>query len=203
MFRERGFLFLLLTRSELRARRLPAGVREQLRPEDRAVIAHRYTTELRVRPYAVGLGEEEFAMREDFGCFACDWEARGQRHAIGVEIDRWLDGGLNVLLHAQRQALGPARRRYGAALRVVCAPVPSGATDWGQLVASWRGRAGQLPLALELDAEPIDAAAEAALLLDESLAPATRQLGEALRQQTPPLGGEEARPTPGEVHVLV
>ena len=44
---------------------------------------------------------------------------------------------------------------------------------------------------------------EAALLLDESPAPATRQLGEALRQQTPPLGGEEARPTPGEVHVLV
>lgn len=202
MFREQGYLFLLLTRSNLRARRLLAAAREALNVEDRAVVAHRYSTETRMRPYVVGLGEPEFAARDEFGCFSLSWESLGARHAVGIEIDRWMDGGLNVLVHAHRKALEPARQRYGARLRVVLAPIPNSASNWEELFREWQRQQKQFPLALSLDEEPIAGAESTALLLPEQLEAAREQLIEVVRQQTPPLGSDEPEPS-GERHAIV
>ncbi len=68
------------------------------------VVAHRYIT----RPAAAGhenyisLSRDEFALRRRKGLFALDWEARGVRYAVGVEINLWLAAGLVVVVSGSR-----------------------------------------------------------------------------------------------------
>jgi ribose 1,5-bisphosphokinase len=72
-------------------------------------FAHRYIT----RPADIGgenhiaLTEAEFRLRRDHGLFAFDWEAHGNRYAIGSEIQTWRTAGLTVVVS------GPRRGLYG------------------------------------------------------------------------------------------
>lgn len=193
VIREQGYLFVLLTRSELRARRLYTICRDELDRDDRVIFAHRYTTNTRLRPYSVSLAPEEFVAREDYGCFSFSWNEQGERHAAGVEIDQWLDNGLNVLLTVGRSALPELRQRFGARLRVVFAPTPKGNYAWFELAKGQRrsGYSSQLGLGLAIDENQIDDELESALNLSEDLDEAVSQLAHALRQQTPPLVSED------------
>ncbi len=68
-------------------------------------FAHRYIT----RPAGAGgenhvaLSEAEFALRRDHGLFAFDWEAHGNRYAIGCEIEAWRGLGLTVVVSGSRE----------------------------------------------------------------------------------------------------
>jgi ribose 1,5-bisphosphokinase len=68
-------------------------------------FAHRYIT----RPADVGgenhvaLSETEFVLRRDHGLFAFDWEAHGNRYAIGREVETWRNAGLTVVVSGSRE----------------------------------------------------------------------------------------------------
>lgn len=61
---------------------------------------------------AVGVSREEFARRRSVGDFALCWSANGLDYGIPVAIDKWLEGGRDVLVNGSRGHLGEAVRRY-------------------------------------------------------------------------------------------
>ena len=90
-------------------------------PRDAPItFAHRYITR---PPTASGenhvyLNDNEFDRRCAHGCFAMNWSANGHRYGIGVEIDAWLEQGLEVVVSGSREYLPVVRARYPK-LRVV------------------------------------------------------------------------------------
>lgn len=80
----------------------------------RVAFAHRYIT----RPPDAGgenhvyLPPGEFQARLDAGFFALSWDSHGWRYAVGVEIDLWMQGGVNVVVNGSRAYLPEAVRRY-------------------------------------------------------------------------------------------
>lgn len=89
------------------------------------LVAHRYIT----RPADAGgenhvaLSEAEFTRRREAGLFAIDWQAHRQQYALGIEIDQWLDRGLDVLVNGSRLHLPQLAPRYGHRLLPVCLTV--------------------------------------------------------------------------------
>lgn len=88
--------------------------RTHLDGERPIVFAHRYIT----RP-AEALGENhvalsarEFQLRRERSLFALHWQAHGQGYAVGIEIDRWMEQGLDVVVNGSRAYLARARERY-------------------------------------------------------------------------------------------
>lgn len=183
--REYGYLFLLIASSETRARRIMSGCQEALRSEDRALLAHRYSTRDETAPYEVPLSPAEFSARQEFGCFLLDWEHNQLQFGLGVELDRWLDGGLNVVALGHSQVLEPARRRYGPHLRVVYAPGGKDPRRWLDRVLSGRTvRFRQLGLGFNDGHNftgPIDG-----LQLDEDYSVAIQQLTGWVQKDDPP-----------------
>lgn len=90
------------------------------------LFAHRYIT----RPHQdatenhVALSEAEFDMRARCDCFAMQWASHGYLYAVGVEIDRWLACGLDVVVSGSREYLPTALRRY-ADLRLIWVDAPA------------------------------------------------------------------------------
>ncbi len=183
--REYGYLFLLIASSETRGRRLLQGCQHALVAESRALVAHRYCTRAAAEAYEVALSEAEFAARNDFGCFLLDWQQKELRFGLGVEVDRWLDGGLNVVALGSAQLIEAARRRYRHHLRVVYAPGGKDPRAWLERVLENK-RIGFRQLGLGLDGAeqwtgPIDG-----LQLDEDMGLAIRQLSAWVQSPTPP-----------------
>lgn len=89
------------------------------------LVAHRYIT----RPADAGgenhvaLSEAEFLRRRAAGLFAIDWQAHHQHYALGIEIDQWLERGLDVLVNGSRLHLPLLAPRYGQRLLPVCLTV--------------------------------------------------------------------------------
>lgn len=83
-------------------------------PGDEAAFAHRYIT----RPADAGgenhvaLLPDEYRARLDRGLFALAWDSHGNRYGVGVEIDAWMEAGLNVVVNGSRAYLAEAVRRY-------------------------------------------------------------------------------------------
>ena len=190
--REYGYLFLLVASSESRGRRMLSGCQRALQPMDRALVAHRYTTRLQPEIYEVALSEQEFAAREDFGCFLLDWTHRDIRFGLGVEVDRWLDGGLNVLALGHSSMLESARLRYRHHLRVVYAPGGKDPMAWMKRAQDQRRtRYRQLGLgfdtmanleALMTEDEPV----ADGLQLPEDVGQAIQQMAAWMRASAPP-----------------
>ncbi|WP_226573348.1 ribose 1,5-bisphosphokinase [Mangrovibacter yixingensis] len=113
------------------------------------VIAHRYIT----RPASAGgenhvaLTTTEFHRRIQAGLFALHWQAHGCEYGLGVEIDLWLQRGLNVLVNGSRQHLPAARKRYGDKLFPVVLQVSS---DVLARRLRLRGREDEAAIALRL-----------------------------------------------------
>lgn len=180
--REYGFLFLLVASNEKRGRKLLNGCQQALHADDRALVAHRYSTRSSAEAYEVGLSETEFDARNEFGCFVLDWAHRGVNYALGVEVDRWLDGGLNVVCLAAPGAIEAARRRWRHHVRVVYAPGASSSPLWLRRLGTERAGTQQLGFGFG----PGQAAATDGLSLDTNLDLATRQLSGWLRLSRPP-----------------
>lgn len=93
-------------------------------PQNR-VVAHRYIT----RPADAGaenhvaLSKQEFIQRAEQGLFALHWQAHQHCYAIGIEINLWLQHGLDVLVNGSRAYLPEAQRRYRHQLLPLCLTV--------------------------------------------------------------------------------
>ncbi|CNB70831.1 ribose 1,5-bisphosphokinase [Yersinia similis] len=89
------------------------------------VVAHRYIT----RPADAGaenhvaLSKQEFIQRAEQGLFALHWQAHQHCYAIGIEINLWLQHGLDVLVNGSRAYLPEAQRRYCHQLLPLCLTV--------------------------------------------------------------------------------
>lgn len=88
--------------------------REQLSAEESLVFAHRYIT----RPVEldgenhIALTNDEFSNRERLGCFAMHWGAHTNRYGIGIEIEQWLNKGINVVVNGSRGYFIEALEKY-------------------------------------------------------------------------------------------
>ena len=92
---------------------------------ERVIVAHRYITRSASAggENHVALSEQEFRRRRAHGLFALDWQAHQYSYALGIEIDRWLAAGLDVVVNGSRLHLQAARQRYGEQLLAVCLQV--------------------------------------------------------------------------------
>lgn len=78
------------------------------------MFAHRYIT----RPAEAG-GEdhvavsiEAFGRLRDAGAFALHWSANGLSYGVGIEVEKWLSAGLDVVLNGSREHLPLASARF-------------------------------------------------------------------------------------------
>ena len=60
----------------------------------------------------VPLTPSEFFLRSRAGLFAMQWHANGHSYGIGVEINRWLSEGFQVIVNGSRGYVPEARRIY-------------------------------------------------------------------------------------------
>ncbi|RWR02249.1 ribonucleoside-triphosphate reductase [[Pantoea] beijingensis] len=102
---------------------LLTALREQA-PEG-ILVAHRYIT----RPANAGgenhvaLSEVEFLRRRAKGLFALDWQAHQHYYALGIEVDLWLEQGMDVVVNGSRQQLTAACQRYDGRILPICLQV--------------------------------------------------------------------------------
>jgi ribose 1,5-bisphosphokinase len=97
-------------------------------PENAPVVfTHRYIT----RPADAGgenhiaLSQEEFQRRSQQGCFALSWQSHQNSYGIGIEIDLWLERGLNVVINGSRKYLPEAEKRYPSLVPVLISTSPA------------------------------------------------------------------------------
>jgi len=90
-------------------------------PGSEAAFAHRYITRAADAggENHVALLPDEYKAREDRGLFALHWDSHGCRYGVGVEIDAWLETGLNVVVNGSRAYLPEAARLYPDMLPVL------------------------------------------------------------------------------------
>lgn len=88
--------------------------RERLADRRRLVFAHRYITRAADAggENHVALSEAEFAARIESAAFAMHWRSHGHAYGIGVEIESWLEQGLDVVISGSREHLAEAGLRY-------------------------------------------------------------------------------------------
>ena len=89
------------------------------------IVAHRYITR---EAHAgaenhIALSEQEFLQRAAQGLFALHWQAHQQYYGVGIEIDLWLQQGLDVMVNGSRAYLPQAEQRYHGQLLPVCLTV--------------------------------------------------------------------------------
>lgn len=107
-------LFYIIGASGVGKDSLIAYARQHMRAETKVVFAHRYIT----RPADAGgenhlaLSRGEFARRAQMGCFAMRWRSHNTWYGIGIEIDKWLEMGLDVVVNGSRAYLDLAQSGY-------------------------------------------------------------------------------------------
>ncbi|CFR19076.1 ribose 1,5-bisphosphokinase [Yersinia kristensenii] len=89
------------------------------------LVAHRYITR---EAHAgaenhIALSEQEFLSRKKQGLFALCWQAHQHHYGVGIEIDIWLQRGLDVVVNGSRAYLPEALRRYHHQLLPLCLAV--------------------------------------------------------------------------------
>ncbi|WP_145513322.1 ribose 1,5-bisphosphokinase [Yersinia massiliensis] len=89
------------------------------------IVAHRYITR---EAHAgaenhIALSEPEFLQRAAQGLFALHWQAHQQYYGVGIEVDLWLQQGLDVIVNGSRAYLPKAELRYHGQLLPVCLTV--------------------------------------------------------------------------------
>jgi ribose 1,5-bisphosphokinase len=67
----------------------------------------------------VGVTEREFENLLRNGRFAMHWTSHGLRYGIGIEISRWLEDGLDVVLNGSREYFREAARMYPTIIPVL------------------------------------------------------------------------------------
>lgn len=88
--------------------------RQHFGPDDPVAFVHRYITRDAESGSEnhVALTEQEFAGRLSKGLFAMHWESHGLHYGIGIEIEQWLEKGMNVVINGSREYLEVAAQKY-------------------------------------------------------------------------------------------
>lgn len=100
--------------------------RQHIGSSTAVIFAHRYIT----RPADAGgenhisLTEEEFNCRSEMGCFAMKWYSHNNSYGIGIEINQWLEMGLNVVVNGSRAYLNDALKDYPELIPVMVSAGP-------------------------------------------------------------------------------
>lgn len=105
----KGKLFYVIGASGVGKDSLLHYARQRLANES-LVFAHRYITrpvELKGENH-IQLTKEEFNNRLQRGCFKFNWHSHELDYGIGVEVDRWLMQGSNVVINGSRGYLNTA-----------------------------------------------------------------------------------------------
>ncbi|OSN01890.1 MULTISPECIES: ribose 1,5-bisphosphokinase [Lonsdalea] len=112
---------------------------------ERLLVAHRYITRPAGLPGEnhVSLTVDEFQLRRRSGLFAFYWQAHHYHYAVGIEIDLWLERGIDVVVNGSRAYLEQAKQYYGSQLFPLCLAV-SPATLRQRLLARGRENADQI-----------------------------------------------------------
>ncbi len=115
-----GKLFYVIGASGVGKDSLLRYARQRLEGEA-VVFAHRYITrpvELQGENH-IQLSESEFQSRLEQGCFKFDWQSHNLYYGIGIEVDNWLDKGLNVVMNGSRAYLADAIRKHPGLIPVL------------------------------------------------------------------------------------
>ena len=62
---------------------------------------------------------DEYQARLERGLFALHWDSHGFRYGLGVEVNSWIEAGLNVVVNGSRAYLPEASRLYPDILPVL------------------------------------------------------------------------------------
>ena len=178
-----GTLFYVIGASGAGKDSLLGGARAQLAGEN-IVFAHRYIT----RPVElagenhIALSPQEFHARQKAGLFAMHWHSHDLDYGLGMEINLWLERGLNVVMNGSRAYLDEAARHYPHNLVPVLVRVAPGVLR-KRLEARGRESAAQIDerLAGAVAFEGLNHPRLAIIQNDGELAQATAQLVEVLR----------------------
>jgi len=109
-----GRLFYLMGASGVGKDTLMMEARQRLESDGSVLFAHRYITRpaLPESENHVVLSESEWRSRQRLGLFALSWQSHGFAYGIGVEVDHWLQQGVNVVINGSREYLPEASRCY-------------------------------------------------------------------------------------------
>lgn len=107
-------LFYIIGASGVGKDSLISYARENLDGKAPVVFAHRYITRDADAGHEnhVSLTVDEFRLRDEHGCFAMQWQSHDTWYAIGIEIERLLDKGLNVVVNGSREYLQNAAGKF-------------------------------------------------------------------------------------------
>lgn len=120
-------LFYIIGASGVGKDSLLRYAREQVPEKAPVVFTHRYIT----RPADAGgenhiaLSQEEFQRRLEQECFAMSWQSHQNYYGIGIEINQWLELGLNVVVNGSRKYLPEAEKLYPNLVPVLISTSPS------------------------------------------------------------------------------
>ena len=109
-----GKLFYVIGASGAGKDSLLRYARQHLANDESVAFVHRYIT----RPVEllgenhIMLSDNEFDSRQQSGCFAMHWYSHGFKYGIGVEINQWLENGINVVANGSRAYLKQALEIY-------------------------------------------------------------------------------------------
>lgn len=109
-----GRLFYVIGASGAGKDTLMNAARRQLAGDYPLVFAHRYITravELSGENH-IALTENEFANRLTRGCFCMHWHSHGLSYGVGIEVQAWLNLGLDVVLNGSRRYLAEATQLF-------------------------------------------------------------------------------------------
>lgn len=108
-----GLLIVIVGPSGVGKDSIIAGLLDHAGPDFPLLMAPRWCTRLTTGGIGhIPCGEREFRLRQQFGCFALNWEANGHRYAIGQEINWWLASGAMVLINGSRGHAAEALATY-------------------------------------------------------------------------------------------
>lgn len=88
------------------------------REPEQLLVAHRYITRAANAggENHIALSEQEFLHRSSKDLFALSWFANHCYYGVGIEIDHWLQSGVDVVVNGSRAALPQALERYAPLL---------------------------------------------------------------------------------------
>jgi len=107
-------LFYIIGASGVGKDSLISYAREKLAGTALVAFAHRYITRDADAGHEnhISLTINEFSLRDKHGCYAMQWHSHATSYGIGIEIEQWLDRGLNVVVNGSREYLQNAAEKF-------------------------------------------------------------------------------------------
>lgn len=95
---------------------LNAYKQQAISQKEKIIIAHRYITRANTTATHgenfISLSNEEFIFRKNNQLFALNWQANNCCYGVGIEIDKWLESGLSIIVNGSRSYLVEAQKKY-------------------------------------------------------------------------------------------